>query len=129
MKPETILRAYEQLSAALLSPESEPTDQSIVICDQNGFRLVLTKADEEVHFDVEVSRPRLEIVESDDSDTISVKCREAALKSISHLEFLVCLVDHGFSLSVEETEFLWIASIILKEPPSHTLLELFRELH
>jgi bifunctional DNA-binding transcriptional regulator/antitoxin component of YhaV-PrlF toxin-antitoxin module len=127
MKPEDILRAYEQLFAAQLSSELRPTDQSIVISDEDGVRVILTRTEESVELDIEISRPRLEIAETDDADEITKKCREAALRSIRHLEFLVYLADHGFSLSMEESEFLWIASIILTEPPSDSLSQLLQK--
>lgn len=128
MKPERILRAYEQLSAAPLSSEQGFRNQSIVISDEDGVRLILTGIGELVELDVEISRPRLGITETDNVNEITKKCREVALKSIRHLEFLIYLADHGFSLSVEESEFLWIASIVLIEQPSDSVLELFKDI-
>jgi hypothetical protein len=127
MKPEKILRAYEQLFAAPLSSEPRHTNQSIVISDEDGVRLILTRTEELAELDVEISRPRLETTETNDADEVTKKCRKAVLRSIRHLEFLIYLADHGFSLSVEESEFLWIASIILTEPPSDSLSQLLQK--
>lgn len=127
MKPEKILRAYEQLFAAPLSSELGHTNQSLVMSDEDGVRIILTRTKELVELDVEISRPRLETTEMDNADKMTEKCRDAALRSIRHLEFLVYLADHGFSLSAEESEFLWIASMVLTEPPSDSLLQQLRK--
>jgi hypothetical protein len=127
MKPEEIIRAYEQLSAAPLSFMLETPDQSIVIYDEDGLRIVLSRISELVQLDVEVSKPQLETTDSNDLDAMTEKCRVAALKSISYLQFLVHLTDYGFTLSMDESEFLWIASVVFNGPPSHSLLELFRK--
>ena len=128
MIPERILRAYEQLSAAPLSAVPDSLDQSIVICDEAGFRLILTRVDKGVQLDAEISRPRLEIAAKDDIAAMTEKCQKAAVRSIRLLEFIVHLAEHGFSLSMEESEFLWIASIVLSELPSDSVLELFKDI-
>jgi hypothetical protein len=129
MKPEMITRAYEQLSAAPRSPAQGLADQSIVVSDEDGFRLVLTRIGELVEFDVEISKPQLKISGDDNTETVTERCRDAALRSIRHLEFFVDLADYGFSLSMEESEFLWIASLVLTGTPSSSLLLLFQNPH
>ena len=127
MKPEMVLRAYEQLSAAPRSPMLEPMNQFIVVCDDDGLRLILTRIDERVQLDVEVSIPNLKTTRNDDNDAMTRICREAAIKSIRRLEFLVILADYGFALAMEKPEFLWIASTILTDPPSDSLLTLLQK--
>ena len=126
MNPEMVLRAYEQLSAAPLSSIPDFSSQSVVVHDDNGYRLVLTRIDEAVHLDVEISRPELEITSGFGINATTEECLNAAIRSIKLLEFLVNLVDHGFSLLLVDSEFLWIASIILTEPPPESLLELLQ---
>jgi len=128
MIPDRILGAYEQLSAAPLPSLPDSIELSIVVCDENGFRLILTRVERGVQLDAEICMPGLEITAKDDSVVMTEKYQMAAVRSIRLLEFVVSLVEHGFSLSMEESEFLWIASIVLSELPSDSVLELFKDM-
>ncbi|MFW9959272.1 MAG: hypothetical protein ACFFCT_14480, partial [Candidatus Odinarchaeota archaeon] len=106
MIPDRILGAYEQLSAAPLPSLPDSIELSIVVCDENGFRLILTRVERGVQLDAEICMPGLEITAKDDSVVMTEKYQMAAVRSIRLLEFVVSLVEHGFSLSMEESEFL-----------------------
>jgi hypothetical protein len=119
MNPEDILRDYERLMAAQPSSLSSIFDVTTVVLDNNGVRIVLSRTDNGVRMDVEMTIP-----ERVSGDSTTEQCRGAALRTITLLEYLVNLVDNGFSLSLIDTEFLWTATIVFLEPPSKSILEL-----
>lgn len=124
MYTERILRAYEQLTAAQLSPQSDYSDCSAVIFNENGVRIILTRSGELIELDVEISGPSPKMVKGYKNEQTTEVHRKVVTQTIRLLEFLVSLIDHGFSLNLLDSEFLWVANIVLIEPPSQKLLEL-----
>ncbi|MFW9966691.1 MAG: hypothetical protein ACFFEA_06000 [Candidatus Thorarchaeota archaeon] len=124
MVPDRILRAYEQLEAAQLSSECEIS--SIIAFEEERVRIVLTKDDDIIYLEVEISGPSLPMLSGENGSTVTDCLKEAALRSVELLEYIIKLADNGFSLFLMDSEFLWTASIALEESPKETVLELLQ---
>ncbi|MFW9804815.1 MAG: hypothetical protein ACFFFC_19320 [Candidatus Thorarchaeota archaeon] len=121
MTRDYILEEYDRLMAAHPSSFSDAFDLTIVLVDDIGVRMLLTRIVEGVQLDIEVTVP---VDSTQLNNGTTEQCRRTALQTIRLLDYLVNLVDGGFSLSLIDTEFLWTASIILTGPPSDSMLEL-----
>ncbi|MFW9889315.1 MAG: hypothetical protein ACFFER_14100 [Candidatus Thorarchaeota archaeon] len=121
MTRDHILEGYDRLMAAHPSSFSDAFDLTTVLVDNIGVRMLLTRKVEGVQLDIEVTVP---VDSTHLNNSTTEQCRRTALQTIRLLDYLVSLVDSGFSLSLLDTEFLWTASVILTEPPSDPLLEL-----
>ncbi len=99
---------------------------SDVIFDQDRIRIVMTRLDNKIHLDVEVSGPVLSVIPEHNENEITAHSRKAALRSIELLKYIVKLADNGFSLFAIDFEFLWTASIVLQETPGETFFELLQ---
>ncbi|UCH05050.1 MAG: hypothetical protein JSW05_02510 [Candidatus Thorarchaeota archaeon] len=120
MNPKDILKEYERLVAAQSSSDSEFS--SVVLLEQDRIRMVLTKCGGTIRLDVEITGPSLETTSDTSDAAMTQECKRAILGSIELLEYILTLVDNGFTLTVIDSEFLWTASFVLIEPPSESLL-------